>query len=372
MTPVSSAEKKIYSFSAVSKKEWEKAAQSEWEGAATDQKANTQRLHGLEIKPYYDISDLPKVKVSQLPASAQSFLGARAWSNMPFVAIDGDREANQVARDWLNSGADGILFELKDDSAPKSLLKEIEIPFCTTAFLANKGQEGFFQNLSLWAKKEKKYDLQSISGAIFWKQIPAKPQELIKLFEQWKHFHALGFMVRNEASSPSDEIAGLLAKAVKQIDILTDKALDVRDAIHAIAFSVDAGPDFFLAIAKFKTLRILWSQVAKTFLPEYTSSVFIHANVHPLVQSQYEPHGNLLKSTTIAMSAIFGGCDALTIQIQSPEDNIPSRIARNISSLLREESHLSKVSDPTAGAYFLESLIDQLSQQAWEKFQRTL
>jgi methylmalonyl-CoA mutase len=46
-----------------------------------------------------------------------------------------------------------------------------------------------------------------------------------------------------------------------------------------------------------------------------------------------------------------------------------SRVALNVSSILREEAYLGKVSDPTAGSYFLENLVDRLAEESWKKFQ---
>ena len=68
------------------------------------------------------------------------------------------------------------------------------------------------------------------------------------------------------------------------------------------------------------------------------------------------------------MSAILGGCDALTLE---PEDDQARsiRVARNVSNVLREESHFAKVADPLAGAYFVESLSLQLADTAWKSFQ---
>ena len=46
-----------------------------------------------------------------------------------------------------------------------------------------------------------------------------------------------------------------------------------------------------------------------------------------------------------------------------------SRVARNTSSVLREESFLSLVADPLAGSYFVESVSRQLAEKSWGKFQ---
>lgn len=107
---------------------------------------------------------------------------------------------------------------------------------------------------------------------------------------------------------------------------------------------VEIGADFFLEIARLKTLR------------KNKPDIFIHAYIKPFTKDAYQPHGNMISSTVRAIAAVLGGCDALTIESEN-DDDLGNRIAKNVSLILREESHLSKTADPTAGSYFLDSLI---------------
>jgi methylmalonyl-CoA mutase len=80
----------------------------------------------------------------------------------------------------------------------------------------------------------------------------------------------------------------------------------------------------------------------------------------------------MLRATTEAMSAVMGGCDALTVHaydaVFQKTDEFSERIARNISVLLKGESYLDKTIDPAAGSYYLENLTLQLADAAWELF----
>jgi methylmalonyl-CoA mutase len=66
------------------------------------------------------------------------------------------------------------------------------------------------------------------------------------------------------------------------------------------------------------------------------------------------------------MSAIIGGCDAISInafdESFSTPDDFSRRIARNISIILKEESYFDKVIDPSAGSYFIENLTHQIAE----------
>jgi methylmalonyl-CoA mutase len=326
-----------------------------------------QKIDGIELFPYYDQSDLPSSTDFQLPSSQNEVAEPRHWVNMPRIIVNDPSIANLQALKALNSGADGILFELQGSPEAEVLLRKIELPYCQTAFLADIGHEKFFHDFCGLVNAEG-INPSSLSGAIFWKEPSTTPVELMKWFNGWTQFHAMGSVGKDQAS-PSFGIAGLLAKAVKQIANSVGHGIAIKDALCAVAFSVSIGTDFFLEIARLKTLRILWQYVANAYGPHSSSSLFIHTTSKARENSTYEPHGNMLKETLCSVSAILGGCDALTVEAEDPLHPMMARVALNVSSILREESYLGKVSDPTAGSYFLETLVNRLTQETWKKFQ---
>jgi methylmalonyl-CoA mutase len=131
---------------------------------------------------------------------------------------------------------------------------------------------------------------------------------------------------------------------------------DIQQEYCYIAFKektelIEISDDFFLEIARLKSLR------------KKNPGIFIHAYVKPFTKDAYQPHGNMISSTVRAIAAVLGGCDALTIESEN-DDILGNRIAKNVSIILRDESHLSKTADATAGSYFIESLIgNDVNQQ---------
>ena len=70
------------------------------------------------------------------------------------------------------------------------------------------------------------------------------------------------------------------------------------------------------------------------------------------------------------MSAIIGGCDVLIVRpfdtaYQNPGE-FSRRLSINTQLLLRDESYLTRLSDPAAGCWYLEWLTDQLVKKARE------
>ena len=115
--------------------------------------------------------------------------------------------------------------------------------------------------------------------------------------------------------------------------------------------------DFFREIAKLRAFRILWKE--KT-----GKNPFIFAELDTSNWQTEYPYNNLIASTTALMSAIFGSADNILIPDYNngfeEANDFSQRLARNQQHILREESFLGKVQDPTAGAYYVEHLTAEL------------
>ena len=91
--------------------------------------------------------------------------------------------------------------------------------------------------------------------------------------------------------------------------------------------------------------------------------------------TRYDPWVNLLRTTVAAFAAGVGGADAITVLPFDAALGIPDafgrRLARNISALLIEESHVAACSRPGRRArYAVEMLTAELAEAAWAEFQR--
>ncbi|MBX2915843.1 MAG: hypothetical protein KF856_11295 [Cyclobacteriaceae bacterium] len=330
---------------------WEETATQELNGAHPFEKLVI-RKHGLTIEPYYKKS---KNQVSfTLPVSDSKLMGARAWQNMAMVTIADEKKANAEALHYLNTGADGILFAVtRSDISFSLLLADIEVEHCAVSLLLESGCEGeaepFLQHIGN----------KAISGCIFYKS-PAQAS----FSESTTSFITCGIYCKpNE--NPIDELMSSLHAGVALLDKFTDRGLPAQVVATQIGFYCSVDADFFLSIAKLKALRILWNNILAAY--NVTGATQIHTVSTAWIKDSFQPHGNLIKSTTAALAAIMGGCNYLTIQPES-ESEPGNRAARLVSNVLRDESHLAKVADPTAGSYYLDSLITQLVEKSWQQF----
>lgn len=344
--------KKFKAFKPANASDWEAAAREELNGANPFEKlAHT--ANGLSIQPFYAPN---KVIHPQplLPVSENKFLGPRTWFNCPRIKVQDAKKANQMALECLKQGADGIFFELDDEVNLKVLLKDIEWPVCSLNFLVKKNPGKISAAIADFVKA-KKFKGRMFHGALFC----STPRETFSKAP----FHEIGFPIKT--SGPVEEIVEgfTLMTSVLKKNFSTQSG--------RVAFSMILGSDFFVEVAKLRAMRMVWDKILKTSKTKSTT-LFIHAWIPAWIDKHYDPHGNMLKSTTAGMAAILGGCDVLTIEPEDSSHPMMSRVALNVSNLLREESYLSKVADPVAGSYFIEDLSRQMTDAAWKSIKPLL
>lgn len=352
-------------FKAPSYSDWLDAARQELDGIDPIEKLTI--LKGsLKIKPYYHEPPEEDIGDFALKAAVNPYYGARSWMNTPRIAVKDEKRANELALQYLSMGADGILFEPFNANIQLNvLLNQIKPEFCSISFLIGHNFSQSAVDFNAWVEKEKISDI--IRGNLYWETLPKVDFKKIRSTHS-QNYSYLGVQVQSEMNA-EDEIVKALEKSVSVLDQITNQGISVDEGVHNISFSLSVGTDFFLEIAKIKSLRNLWYQIQGAFGVTKIKPVHIHVTSPCWVSEKFQPHGNLIKSTTAALAAIMGGCDSLTIEPEVQDSEMMSRVARNVSSILREESHLSRVADPTAGSYYLDSLTTDLSEKAWQKFQ---
>ncbi|MBI3219476.1 MAG: methylmalonyl-CoA mutase [Bacteroidetes bacterium] len=281
---------------------------------------------------------------------------------MPKVLADDGVQGNLQALQHLQNGADGILFEIVNGSlSPDVLLKDIELPYCTAFFLVSTDTSSFLEKFFAYA--EKKHGGASLNGGIFWKE--SIDFTIAGRFKKWLTFRSCG-IIEVAKGDLVETISNLLRQGMETCQSLQQNGYNPHQAFQSVAFSCAIGNDFFLSIAHLRVVRQIWSRLSTIEPTEGTT--IIHVTSPAWIQPAYQPHGNLIKETYAGMAAILGGCDGLTIEPEDAQQPTMVRMARNTSSILREESFLSLVADPLAGSYFVDSLSSKLTEAVWEKY----
>ncbi|MGG7614009.1 methylmalonyl-CoA mutase family protein, partial [Streptomyces sp. ZG43] len=173
--------------------------------------------------------------------------------------------------------------------------------------------------------------------------------------------------------SAAQELGASLATGIAYVRELTGAGLALAEAFGQIEFRYAAVADQFLTIAKLRAARRVWARVAEVCGVPEAGAQRQHAVTSPVMMTRRDPWVNMLRTTVAALGAGVGGADAVTVLPFDQELGVPDafarRIARNTSTILIEESHLARVTDPAGGSYYVESLTDQVAEAAWAFFQ---
>ncbi len=170
------------------------------------------------------------------------------------------------------------------------------------------------------------------------------------------------------------ELAFTLATGVEYLRQLDARGVTPAAASARMRFGFAIGATFFTELAKFRAFRVLWSRVLAGFGVEPAGAwPAVHASTARWNQTRLDPHVNMLRGTTAALSAVLGGVDSLSIDpfdtVTGGGNDFSQRIADNIHTLLAEEFRLLSPADPAGGSWYVESLTDELARKAWALFQ---
>ena len=210
-------------------------------------------------------------------------------------------------------------------------------------------------------------------------------------------YHEAGATMIQElaaALATVNEYMALAARSAEAAGSSSGQALSAEDLSGRFVTYLSAGSLYFPEIAKFRAWRTLFHGLmclygdaspahapataispATALSPVSTPApapAKIHAVTSARNKSLRNPHDNLIRLTTEAMSAIVGGADRITIRADVTGETdgraFQARMAENMFHLLKLESHLDHVANPADGCYYIDELTNQLAEHAWDLF----
>lgn len=188
--------------------------------------------------------------------------------------------------------------------------------------------------------------------------------------ETFPHFRLIELPVEHNGTAAS-ELSAMIKRADTCFRELSTRGISVQRVTGTMSVSLGVGTSYFAEIARIRALKILWLNLmqvweAPLLLPEISATTYAGAYTDEL-------YTNMIRSATIAMSAVIGGADRLQIspydEFRSEKSSYPpafgKRIARNVQHLLKMECHLNEVTDPSSGSYYIEKLTTLIAEAAW-------
>ncbi len=262
---------------------------------------------------------------------------ARSWKLLEEVEVGQTSEANKIALNALNSGADGVFFRISNgDINLDALLAEIHPAHCSLAFdkLTAAGLDNYLRMAP-----------DPLDGFISHSEesTATLPPSLTS-----RTFHL--------PPAAEDNISDSLVQALSSI-------VDSKNG-DTIVFIVDFSERFYEEIARLRALRFL----AQAYFNTQEISVNIKCYCRPQLAGNAEQ--GLLTNASAGLAAILAGADYVSFQLPILRtEGFDRRIARNVGNLLRDESDLGTFDDVCAGSHFLDAFTHQLASRTWSLLQ---
>jgi methylmalonyl-CoA mutase len=179
-----------------------------------------------------------------------------------------------------------------------------------------------------------------------------------------------GYHIQEAGANNALELAFTLADGIEYVRSAVAKGLDVDAFAPRLSFFFAIGMNFFMEASKLRAARYLWAKLMKQFNPQNPKSSMLrtHCQTSGWSLTEQDPYNNVIRTTIEAMAAVLGGTqslhtNALDEAIALPTDH-SARIARNTQLVIQEESGICNVVDPLGGSYYVESLTNNLIEEA--------
>lgn len=180
-----------------------------------------------------------------------------------------------------------------------------------------------------------------------------------------------GYHMQEAGATLVQELAFTLADGREYVRAAIAKGLDVDEFAGRLSFFFAIGMNFFMEAAKLRAARLLWTKIMEEFQPKKASSLMLrtHCQTSGVSLQEQDPYNNIIRTAFEAMSAVLGGTQSLHTNSFDEAIALPTefsaRIARNTQLILQHETGVTKVVDPLAGSYYVESLTKELADKAW-------
>ena len=354
-------------FESVSAKAWKQKIQFELKGKDFNDHLVWNSIEGIDVKPFYHSEAYSKAPSIQHNASD--------WKIGHSIYVNSVEKSNAHALELIESGVESLHFTLPTVNVlVEELLKNIDtsVPIYFEPLFISEELVKTLQEFSL-KNKTSIYILQDPIGHLarsgnWYENLKTDLHTLkqtLTLGNNLKSVISIDLgLFQNAGGSMIQQLAYTLAHANEYLNLFDG------NPIKSVVFKVSLGSNYFFEIAKLQALRVLWQSLTK----DYGLSIDCHILTQPSQRNKtiYDYNINMLRTTTECMSAILGSSNTI---INMPYDHLyhkdndfGDRLSRNQLIILKKESYFDAVSNPTEGAYYIETLTQKLAQKSLDLF----
>jgi methylmalonyl-CoA mutase, N-terminal domain len=194
---------------------------------------------------------------------------------------------------------------------------------------------------------------------------------------KWNTISISGYHIREAGSTAAQELAFTLADGFTYVERGIARGLDVDEFAPRLSFFWDIHNDFFEEIAKLRAARRIWARHMKE---RYNAKdprswmMRFHSQTAGVTLTAQQPMNNIVRVAYQGLAAVLGGTQSLHTNSMDETLALPTeqavQVALRTQQVLAYETGVPNVMDPLGGSYYVETLTNQLEEQAEDLFRK--
>ena len=194
---------------------------------------------------------------------------------------------------------------------------------------------------------------------------------------RWNTISISGYHMREAGATAVQELAFTFANAIAYVQAALDAGLKVDEFAPRLSFFFVSQNNLFEEVAKFRAARRMWAHIMRDrFGAQDPRSMMLrfHTQTAGVSLTAQQPDNNVIRCTVQALAAILGGTQSLHVNSRDEALALPTEESAQLSlrtqQILAYESGTADVVDPLGGSWYVESLTNELEEQALEYIRR--
>ena len=182
-----------------------------------------------------------------------------------------------------------------------------------------------------------------------------------------------GYHMGEGGATPVQEIAFTIADGIAYVQAAVDAGLDVDEFAPRLSFFWVARSTLLEEVAKFRAARRIWAHVMRDRFgatDPKSQMLRFHTQTAGVQLTAQQAEVNLVRVTIQSLAATLGGTQSLHSNAFDEALALPTEksalLALRTQQVIAHETDVTYTADPLGGAWFIESMTDEIERQALE------
>ncbi len=182
-----------------------------------------------------------------------------------------------------------------------------------------------------------------------------------------------GYHIREAGSTAAQEVAFTLGNGIEYVEAALDAGHAVDEFASQLSFFFASYNNVLEEVAKFRAARRMWAKIMDERFDAAESDskkLRFHTQTAGSTLTAQQIDNNIVRVAYQALAGVLGGTQSLHTNGKDEALSLPTeksvRTALRTQQILAHESGVADTIDPLAGSYYVESLTDEVEQEAFE------